>query len=76
MARIPRTENNVEAISPDLPTNICFHCGSRVWNIQLTFTDDYEIGWYNVDGECANCGARATVVTPPDHPDHPQYGEI
>ncbi len=72
MARVPRTENNEGLVLPDIPTSICI-CGSRVWNIQVILNNEYEISWYNVDAECANCGVRATIVTPQDHPSHPKY---
>jgi hypothetical protein len=46
------------------PTHVC-PCGCNVWNLRATF-DDFEIGSYFLDMECANCGSLATAPTPID----------
>jgi hypothetical protein len=46
------------------PTHVC-PCGCNVWNVKVTF-DDFEIGSYFLDMECANCGSLATAPTPID----------
>jgi len=30
---------------------------------------DYELSWYHLDGECANCGNLVIVPTPLDRPE-------
>jgi len=46
------------------PTHIC-PCGCNIFNVKVIF-DDYEIGTYFLDMECANCGSLATAPTPMD----------
>lgn len=46
------------------PTHVC-PCGSEVWNLKVIF-DNFEIGTYFLDMECANCGSLATAPTPVD----------
>lgn len=46
------------------PTHVC-PCGCNIWNVKVIF-DDYEIGTYFLDMECANCGSLATAPTPVD----------
>jgi hypothetical protein len=46
------------------PTHECV-CGSAVWNLQVTF-DNYEIGTYFLEMQCAECGSLATAPTPLD----------
>jgi len=61
--------NKEEDLAIDLggePTHVCV-CGSRVWNLQVMF-EDYEIGMYFTDMECALCGSKATAPTLPDKP--------
>lgn len=48
----------------DRPTHVCV-CGSMLWNIKAMF-DDYEISFYFLEMECAECGALATAPTPID----------
>lgn len=47
------------------PTHVCA-CGCNIFNVKVIF-DDYEIGTYFLDMECANCGSLATAPTPVDH---------
>ena len=42
-------------------------CGSMLWNVQVMF-DDYEIGMYLTEMECADCGSLATAPTLVDKP--------
>lgn len=46
------------------PTHVCA-CGCNIFNVKVIF-DDYEIGTYFLDMECANCGSLATAPTPMD----------
>lgn len=46
------------------PTHIC-PCGCNIFNVKVIF-DDYEIGTYFLDMECAQCGSLATAPTPVD----------
>jgi hypothetical protein len=46
------------------PTHVC-PCGCNIFNVKVIF-DDYEIGTYFLDMECANCGSLATAPTPMD----------
>jgi hypothetical protein len=50
------------------PTHVCI-CGSFVWNVKCSF-EDYEMSFYYLDMECANCGSLATAPTPPAKPDY------
>lgn len=46
------------------PTHECV-CGCNIWNVKVVF-DNFEIGTYFLDMECANCGSIATAPTPVD----------
>lgn len=46
------------------PTHVC-PCGCNVFNVKVIF-NNYEIGTYFLDMECANCGSLATAPTPVD----------
>lgn len=46
------------------PTHVC-PCGCNIFNVKVIF-DDYEVGTYFLDMECANCGSLATAPTPMD----------
>ncbi len=46
------------------PTHLC-PCGCNIFNVKVIF-NDYEIGTYFLDMECANCGSLATAPTPMD----------
>jgi hypothetical protein len=46
------------------PTHVCA-CGCNIFNVKVIF-EDYEIGTYFLDMECANCGSWATAPTPVD----------
>lgn len=43
------------------PTHSCI-CGSNIWNVRVIF-EDFEIGQYFLDMECAACGSLATAPT-------------
>ncbi len=65
---------NVNDLKPDnydhamdmrgTPTHVC-PCGCNIWNVKVIF-EDFEIGTYFLDMECANCGSLATAPTPID----------
>ena len=46
------------------PTHVCA-CGRNIFNVKVIF-EDYEIGTYFLDMECASCGSLATAPTPVD----------
>ena len=46
------------------PTHVC-PCGCNIFNVKVIF-EDYEIGTYFLDMECAQCGSLATAPTPVD----------
>jgi hypothetical protein len=48
------------------PSHICI-CGSRLWNLQAMF-EDYEVSFYLLEMECADCGSLATAPTLVDSP--------
>ena len=48
------------------PTHICT-CGCTVFNVMVAF-EDYEIVWWHLDAECADCGNILTVPCPVDRP--------
>ena len=53
-----------------IPSSQCPECTSRRFKTWIIVdTDDYEIGIYGTDGECADCGIKYTIATPPEHPD-------
>lgn len=41
-------------------------CGSEIFLALISFNKDKEIGFYFLDGECANCGSLLTLPTPID----------
>jgi hypothetical protein len=43
------------------PTHLC-PCGCNIWNVKVIF-EDFEIGTYFLDMECASCGSMATAPT-------------
>lgn len=46
------------------PTHVC-PCGCNIWNVKVIF-NNFEIGTYFLDMECAQCGSLATAPTPVD----------
>lgn len=65
-------KNNVE-ILPEIfgtdlrdigPVHICT-CGCTVFKVLASF-EDYEIVWWFLDGECANCGNLVRIPCPID----------
>lgn len=46
------------------PTHVCV-CGSLIWTVHVQF-EDYQIGQYFLDMQCAQCGSLATAPTPLD----------
>lgn len=53
-----------------IPTPECPACGSWLLKICVTFDEEYNIGGYLLNGECAMCGTLITVPTPIDHPNY------
>ncbi len=49
-----------------IPTRVCLNCGSDLFTIQAIFDEDYEIGLYLLDCECAYCHSKITAPTPLD----------
>jgi hypothetical protein len=63
------TSKSITELKPDYtmamdirgePTSICI-CGSFVWNLKVSFSEDGTIGMYFRDMECADCGTQATA---------------
>jgi hypothetical protein len=68
---LPRFKNKIpDVFGSDLrsmgPIHVC-SCGSEVFNIMASF-EDYEIVWWFLDGNCANCGNLVTIPCPADKP--------
>jgi len=49
-----------------IPTRECPSCSSDLFTVQVKFDEDYEIGMYLLDAECAYCGTKITAPTPLD----------
>lgn len=49
-----------------IPTRECPMCASTLFTIQAVFDEDYEIGLYLLDAECAMCHTKLTAPTPLD----------
>lgn len=49
-----------------IPTKECPSCASELFTIQAWFADDYTIGGYLLNAECAMCGTLVTAPTPLD----------
>jgi hypothetical protein len=49
------------------PTHTCV-CGSSVFTTYVQF-ENYEIVWYALDVECANCGNLLKAPCPLDNPE-------
>lgn len=49
-----------------IPTRECPSCSSTLFTIQAVFDEDYEIGMYLLDAECAYCATKLTAPTPLD----------
>lgn len=49
-----------------IPTRECPNCASTLFTIQATFDEDYEIGMYLLNAECAMCKTLLTAPTPLD----------
>lgn len=51
-----------------IPAISCPLCGSDLLKVVVKFDpEDYEIGLYFLDGECAKCGTLLTIATPIDY---------
>ena len=53
-----------------IPSNECVNCGSTLFTVQVCFDEDYNVGQYFTDAECAICGTLLTAPTPLDHPEY------
>ena len=49
-----------------IPTRECPSCASTLFTIQAVFNDNYEIGMYLLNAECAMCHTKVTAPTPLD----------
>lgn len=49
------------------PTHAC-SCGCTIFSTYVQF-DDYEISWYALDVQCANCGNLLKAPCPIDKPE-------
>lgn len=49
-----------------IPTRECPLCASTLFTIQAIFDEEYEIGLYLLDAECAMCHTKLTAPTPLD----------
>lgn len=52
-----------------IPTRECPSCASTLFTIQAVFDEDYEVGMYLLDAECAMCHTKVTAPTPLDLPE-------
>jgi hypothetical protein len=46
-------------------THECPLCGSNVFRVGVVF-EDFDVALWQLDGECAECGALVTVPCPAD----------
>jgi hypothetical protein len=67
-AESPRVDETLKLDARGIPTAECPNCANRVLTIQAWFDDDYEIGGYMLDAECAVCHTMLTTPTPLDLP--------
>ena len=51
-----------------IPTSECPDCGGNILRIDAIFDQDYEVAFYMLDAECAQCGTLVTAPTPLDLP--------
>lgn len=67
---------SIRTLKPDYTGNMdhadevhheCPVCESDIWNVKVIF-DDYKVGIYFLDMECASCGSYAKAPTPLDRP--------
>jgi hypothetical protein len=49
-----------------IPTRECPNCASTLFTVQVIFDEDYEIGMYLLNAECAMCHTLVTAPTPLD----------
>ena len=49
-----------------IPTRECPSCASTLFTIQATFDENYEVGMYLLNAECAMCQTKLTAPTPLD----------
>ena len=49
------------------PTHVC-PCGCTIFHTMVQF-DNYELSWWYLDGECANCGNQVKLPCPVDRPE-------
>jgi len=53
-----------------IPSPVCPACDSPKFLTWIVIDqEDYEIGMYGTDGQCAECGTQYTIGTPLDSPD-------
>jgi hypothetical protein len=49
-----------------IPTRECPSCASTLFTIHAVFDENYEVGMYLLDAECAMCHTKVTAPTPLD----------
>lgn len=49
-----------------IPTRECPECGGNILRIDAIFDEDYDLSFYMLDAECAQCGCLITAPTPLD----------
>jgi hypothetical protein len=49
-----------------IPTRECPNCASTLFTVQVMFDENYEIGMYLLNAECAMCHTLITAPTPLD----------
>ena len=58
--------NNSSLDARGIPTRVCPTCSGDLFNVQVSFDEDYEIAGYLLDCECAYCSTKLTAPTPLD----------
>jgi len=65
---VHNTFDDLKLNARGIPTRICPTCSSSLFTIQAIFDDNYEIGMYLLNAECAMCHTKLTAPTPLDLP--------
>ena len=74
LLRLLKTESLPPIVAADLrtlgPTHAC-SCGCTVFSTFVQF-EDYDISWWALDVQCANCGNLLKAPCPVDKPEFEQ----
>ena len=65
-----KDSGSIQLDARGIPTNECPNCANRLFTVQVSFDDDYNVGSYFLDAECAMCGTLLTAPTPLDHAEY------